>query len=114
MTNAVAVSQEPDRFPISEMTNLLASINSAMYLCGMPDAAMNALFDAHASVIYEIVNTPSVDYREVESKVAAAKILVDNPDDGQWGAQIAAIGASIGRDMVRFDGRETVLAALAA
>lgn len=114
MTHVTAASQEPDRFPISEMTSLLTGINSAMYLCGMPDATMNALFDAHASVIDEIIKTPSVDYNDVEAKVAAAKILVENPDDGQWAAQIAAIGASIGRDMVRFDGRDVVLAALAA
>ncbi|WP_457300033.1 hypothetical protein [Phyllobacterium sp. P5_D12] len=114
MTHAAAVSQEPDRFSVSEMTGLLAGINSAMYLCGMPDAAMNALFDAHAAVIDELIRTPSVDYSDVEAKVAAAKILVENPDDGQWAAQIAAIGASIGRDMVRFDGRDVVIAALAA
>lgn len=110
----MSLNQECDRSNLKDMTSLLAGINSAMYLCGMPDATMNALFDAHSSVINEIVNTPSVDYREVESKVAAAKILVENPDDGQWAAQIAAIGASIGRDMVRFDGRDIVIAALAA
>jgi hypothetical protein len=66
------------------------------------------------SVIDEIIKTPSVDYCEVESKVAAAKLLVENPDDGQWAAQIAAIGASIRRDMVRLDGRDVVIAALAA
>lgn len=108
------LTQECDRSNLKDMASLLAGVNSAMYLCGMPDAAMNALFDAHASVIDEIIKTPSVDYSDVEAKVAAAKILVENPDDGQWAAQIAAIGASIGRDMVRFDGRDVVIAALAA
>lgn len=108
------MTQECDRSNLKDMTSLLAGVNSAMYLCGMPDAAMNALFDAHASVIDEIIKTPSVDYCEVESKVAAAKLLVENPDDGQWAAQIAAIGASIRRDMVRLDERDVVIAALAA
>jgi hypothetical protein len=96
------------------MTSLLAGINSAMYLCGMPDAAMDALWDAHRSVIDEIVKTPSADYRDVESKVAAAKCLIKNNEGGELTDSIAAIGTSIGRDMVRFDGRDVVLAALAA
>ena len=108
------MTQECDRSNLKDMTSLLAGVNSAMYLCGMPDAAINALFDAHASVIDEIIKTPSVDYCEVKYKVApqSSSLKIQTTDNGP--PQIAAIGASIRRDMVRLDGRDVVIAALAA
>lgn len=84
---------DADRF--NDMTALLGAISKAMYLCYMPDKAMDALVDAHAAVVEELV----VRSGNVEAKRYAMSILAGYNGEGNWTADIARIQGSIELDM---------------
>ena len=101
----MTAKQEAPRpeFSVRPMTNLHALLHAAMYIeGGMPDEAMNALFDAHTFVVNEIIGTPSADRIDLQAKTAALDILIGaNEEAGTWKREIKFISQSIAADNAR-------------
>jgi hypothetical protein len=78
-------------FHLTKMATLLDRITGDMYHCDMPDDAMNGLLTAHAAVVAEIINTPSVSVADRDAKRAAVHLLSTHPEADLWDSEIARI-----------------------
>ncbi|UXN62935.1 hypothetical protein N8E89_09420 [Phyllobacterium sp. A18/5-2] len=90
-------------FAVSDMASLLSQLHTAAYVdSGMPEAAMDAVMNAHHAVMAEIVKTPSADYSEVRAKSSALAILLkSNEEAGTWDKDINYLSQSIAADNAR-------------
>lgn len=81
--------------PTRDMATLLAKITEAMFVCDMPDNAMNGLFDAHDAVVDELVIVAGC----IEDKQSAIETLNIMNENNIFDAKIARIRGSMELDL---------------